>query len=71
MIPNCWDEVQSCFPRIPLVLYVPYNLDTGITCDKFIPARRNRSLVLLGSRFGATKFSHVNVSAHPISGTKN
>ena len=69
MIPFGRDEILSRFAGILAVLETLQKFHLLITCKKFHPARRVPSLVLVGSRFAETKFSHVIVSAR-LSGMK-
>ena len=66
MIPVDWDEILSRFVSIPAVLYILHKLYV----KSFIPARRDPSFVLPGSRFAGTKYFHVIASAR-LSGMKN
>ena len=63
MIPVGRDEILSHFAGIPQCYKFFINFILRLHLKSLIPARRDPSFVLPGSRFAGTKFSHVIASA--------
>ena len=62
MISVDWNEILSRFAGVPAVLSTLYKLYPTITCEKFLPGKLESLLVLPGSCFAGTKFSHIIAS---------